>query len=171
MGHPWRLAAVATRASRSTFPPVARRHRHSPDSSIPSSQVRSLPGPFTDESGFGLADSPREQPERDRSRMARATSTSTVAASSTRPPPRLRDDRADHAGRCGEPGRRRDRLSHGMAATPDNSTLIIAESFGGQLTAYDGVTDGRLSNRACGRGIQRRDLPPHRKRGLESGAG
>jgi hypothetical protein len=36
--------------------------------------------------------------------MARATSTSTVAASSTRPPPRLRDDRADHAVVRGEPG-------------------------------------------------------------------
>ena len=34
----------------------------------------------------------------------------------------------------------------GMAATPDNSTLIIAESFGGRPTAYDIVTDGRLSN-------------------------
>ena len=38
----------------------------------------------------------------------------------------------------------------GMAATPDDSTLIIAESFCGRLTAYDIVTDGRLSNRACG---------------------
>jgi sugar lactone lactonase YvrE len=35
----------------------------------------------------------------------------------------------------------------GMAATPDNSTLIIAESFRGRLTAYDIVTGGRLSNR------------------------
>jgi hypothetical protein len=53
---------------------------------------------------------------------------------------------------------------NGLAATPDNSTPIIAESFGGRLTAYDIVTDGRLSNRACGRGAHRRDLPPHRGR-------
>jgi sugar lactone lactonase YvrE len=60
-------------------------------------------------------------------------------------------------------------FSDGMAATPDNSTLIIAESFGGRPTAYDIVTDGRVSNGACGRGVQRRDLSPHRGRPLESG--
>jgi sugar lactone lactonase YvrE len=41
-------------------------------------------------------------------------------------------------------------FSDGMAATPDNSTLIIAESFGGRPTAYDIVTDGRVSNQRGG---------------------
>src|ERR671924_275075 len=36
---------------------------------------------------------------------------------------------------------------NGMAVTPDNSTLIIAESFGGRLTAFDIADDGGLSNR------------------------
>ncbi len=36
---------------------------------------------------------------------------------------------------------------NGMVITPDNSTLIIAESFGGTLTAYDVSPDGSLSNR------------------------
>jgi sugar lactone lactonase YvrE len=36
---------------------------------------------------------------------------------------------------------------NGMVITPDNSTLIIAESFGGVLTAYDIADDGSLSNR------------------------
>jgi sugar lactone lactonase YvrE len=36
---------------------------------------------------------------------------------------------------------------NGMVITPDNSTLIIAESFGGVLTAYDISSDGSLSNR------------------------
>ena len=36
---------------------------------------------------------------------------------------------------------------NGMAVTPDNSTLIIAESFGGCLTAFDIAADGSLSNR------------------------
>ena len=36
---------------------------------------------------------------------------------------------------------------NGMAVTPDNSTLIIAESFAGRLTAYDIATDGSLANR------------------------
>ena len=34
-----------------------------------------------------------------------------------------------------------------MAITPDNSTLIIAESHGKRLTAFDIATDGGLSNR------------------------
>jgi sugar lactone lactonase YvrE len=33
-----------------------------------------------------------------------------------------------------------------MAVTPDNSTLIIAESFGKELTAFDIAADGSLSN-------------------------
>jgi len=36
---------------------------------------------------------------------------------------------------------------NGMAVTPDNSTLIIAESFAGRLTAFDVADDGSLSNR------------------------
>jgi sugar lactone lactonase YvrE len=36
---------------------------------------------------------------------------------------------------------------NGMAVTPDNSTLIVAESFGRRLTAFDIADDGSLSNR------------------------
>lgn len=36
---------------------------------------------------------------------------------------------------------------NGMAVTPDNGTLIVGESYGNQLTAFDIVTDGTLSNR------------------------
>jgi len=36
---------------------------------------------------------------------------------------------------------------NGMAVTPDNSTLIITESFGKKLTAFDIAADGSLSNR------------------------
>jgi sugar lactone lactonase YvrE len=36
---------------------------------------------------------------------------------------------------------------NGMVITPDNSTLIVAESFGQVLTAYDIASDGSLSNR------------------------
>ena len=36
---------------------------------------------------------------------------------------------------------------NGMAVTPDNSTLIIAESYGRRLTAFDIGIDGTLSNR------------------------
>jgi sugar lactone lactonase YvrE len=36
---------------------------------------------------------------------------------------------------------------NGMAVTPDNSTLIVAESYGGVLTAYDIGDDGSLSGR------------------------
>lgn len=34
---------------------------------------------------------------------------------------------------------------NGMAVTPDNSTLIVAESYGGKLTAFDIAPDGSLS--------------------------
>jgi len=34
-----------------------------------------------------------------------------------------------------------------MAITPDNATLIIAESHGKKLTAFDIANDGNLSNR------------------------
>jgi sugar lactone lactonase YvrE len=36
---------------------------------------------------------------------------------------------------------------NGMAITPDNGTLIVAESYGNQLTAFDVAADGGLSNR------------------------
>lgn len=34
-----------------------------------------------------------------------------------------------------------------MVVTPDNSTLIVAESFAGRLTAFDIAADGSLANR------------------------
>ncbi len=36
---------------------------------------------------------------------------------------------------------------NGMVVTPDNSTLIVSESFAGRLTAFDIAEDGGLSNR------------------------
>lgn len=36
---------------------------------------------------------------------------------------------------------------NGMAVTPNNSTLIVAESFGKRLTAFDIAANGSLSNR------------------------
>lgn len=36
---------------------------------------------------------------------------------------------------------------NGMVVTPDDSTLIVAESYGNRLTAFDIEADGRLSNR------------------------
>ena len=36
---------------------------------------------------------------------------------------------------------------NGMAVTPDNSTLVISESFAARLTAFDIDDDGGLSNR------------------------
>jgi sugar lactone lactonase YvrE len=36
---------------------------------------------------------------------------------------------------------------NGMVVTPDGSTLILAESYGGRLTAFDIGVDGDLSNR------------------------
>jgi sugar lactone lactonase YvrE len=38
-------------------------------------------------------------------------------------------------------------FGNGMAVTPDNATLIVAESFAGRLTAFDIAPDGSLSNR------------------------
>jgi len=35
---------------------------------------------------------------------------------------------------------------NGMAVTPDNSTLIVAESYGNKLTAFDIAADGSLSD-------------------------
>ena len=36
---------------------------------------------------------------------------------------------------------------NGMVVTPDNTTLIVAESFAQRLTAFDIAADGSLSNR------------------------
>lgn len=36
---------------------------------------------------------------------------------------------------------------NGMVVTPDNKTLIVAESYGNRLTAFDLAADGSLSNR------------------------
>ena len=36
---------------------------------------------------------------------------------------------------------------NGMAVTPDNSTMIVAESYAAKLTAFDIAADGGLSNR------------------------
>ena len=36
---------------------------------------------------------------------------------------------------------------NGMVVTPDNATLIVAESYGNRLTAFDIAADGNLSNR------------------------
>ncbi|WP_245262146.1 SMP-30/gluconolactonase/LRE family protein [Mesorhizobium sp. WSM3626] len=38
-------------------------------------------------------------------------------------------------------------FANGMAVTPDNKTLIIAESHANRLTAFDLASDGSLSNR------------------------
>ena len=38
-------------------------------------------------------------------------------------------------------------FGNGMAVTPDNSTLIVAESFASRLSAFDIAPDGSLSNR------------------------
>jgi sugar lactone lactonase YvrE len=35
---------------------------------------------------------------------------------------------------------------NGMCVSPDNSTLILAESYGKRLTAFDIAADGDLSN-------------------------
>src|ERR1700753_3597407 len=42
---------------------------------------------------------------------------------------------------------------NGMAITPDNSTLIVAESYGRKLTAFDIARDGGLSNRRVWAGL------------------
>jgi sugar lactone lactonase YvrE len=42
---------------------------------------------------------------------------------------------------------------NGMAVTPDNSTLIVAESYAAQLTAFDIALDGSLSNRRAWAGL------------------
>ena len=58
---------------------------------------------------------------------------------------------------------------NGMAVTPDNATLIVAESYGKQLTAFDIDDDGGLSNRRVWADLgdgSRRHLPGCRGRRL-----
>src|SRR3989454_3480192 len=55
---------------------------------------------------------------------------------------------------------------NGMAVTPDNATLIVAESYGKRLTAFDIAADGSLSNRRVWGGLRGR-----RARGRWLGAG
>src|SRR5207244_6816808 len=44
---------------------------------------------------------------------------------------------------------------NGMVVTPDNSTLILAESYTNRLTAFDIAADGSLSNRRLWAGLDR----------------
>src|ERR1700681_4077359 len=52
-------------------------------------------------------------------------------------------------GADGAPGQVADGIAfpNGMAVTPDNATLIVAESYGKRLTAFDIAADGGLLNR------------------------
>src|SRR5205823_12375741 len=42
---------------------------------------------------------------------------------------------------------------NGMVVTPDNATLIVAESFARRLTAFDIAADGTVSNRRVCAGL------------------
>ena len=55
----------------------------------------------------------------------------------------------------GEPREVADGLAfpNGMVVTPDNATLIVAESFARRLTAFDIAADGSLSNRRMWAGV------------------
>ena len=59
---------------------------------------------------------------------------------------------------------------NGAVITDDGATLIIAESLGGQLSAFDRTDDGTLVNRrvwgAAPRRRPRRDLPVRRRHGV-----
>src|SRR5947208_15341190 len=44
---------------------------------------------------------------------------------------------------------------NGVVVTPDNSTLILAESYANRLTAFDIAADGSLSNRRLWAGLDR----------------
>ena len=44
-------------------------------------------------------------------------------------------------------------FGNGMAVTPDNGTLIVAESYGNRLTAFDIAADGSLSGRRVWAGL------------------
>ena len=96
-----------------------------------------------------------------------ATSTSTASTSTSsagddaRSPGSSRWSRPDGAVRQVADGIE---FPNGMVVTPDNSTLIIAESFAGRLTAFDIAADGSLSNRRVwADGSARRHLPRRRR--------
>src|SRR5439155_891492 len=44
---------------------------------------------------------------------------------------------------------------NGLVVTPDNSTLILAESYANRLTAFDIDADGSLSNQRLWAGLDR----------------
>lgn len=44
-------------------------------------------------------------------------------------------------------------FANGLVVTPDNATLILAESYGNQLTAFDIAADGSLSRRRVWAGL------------------
>ena len=78
----------------------------------------------------------RRRLERDRRRRARQRLRQRPAAG------------AGDAGRAGRASRPTDfAFPNGMAVTPDNATLIFAESYASRLTAFDIAEDGSLSHR------------------------
>jgi sugar lactone lactonase YvrE len=48
---------------------------------------------------------------------------------------------------------------NGMVITPDDGTLIVAETFAGRLTAFDKARDGSLSNRRLFAALEERVIP------------
>ena len=58
---------------------------------------------------------------------------------------------------------------NGMVVTPDNRTLIVAESLAGRLTAFDIDAEGSLSNRRGGRAAIAPDRHLPRRRRLHLG--
>ena len=51
------------------------------------------------------------------------------------------------------------RFPNGMVITPDDRTLIVAESFGACLTAFDKASDGSLSNRRVFAKLENGEVP------------
>ena len=78
-----------------------------------------------------------------------ATSTSTASASTSAPARSRSRGSSPSSPRTGSARQVADGIEfpNGMVVTPDNSTLIISESFAGRLTAFDIAADGSLSNR------------------------
>jgi sugar lactone lactonase YvrE len=50
-------------------------------------------------------------------------------------------------------------FGNGMAVTPDNETLIVAESYASRLTAFDIEPDGTLTNRRVWASLENNDAP------------
>src|SRR5215204_3620219 len=76
-----------------------------------------------------------------------AKSTSTVSASTSWPARRPVPGSSRWSPRTARQVADGIEFPNGMVVTPDNSTLIIAESFAGRLTAFDIAAEGSLSNR------------------------